>query len=204
MNLLEKILNFWESAGVIAVILLFLSILSWFFLLRLFFKLKDNSFKTSHFEMALTEKIIAGESLEKIHCWIKNQVGLVPKILNYVLLNHSKEKKELDDRYDEASESEILYLQRDFQLISSLVKSMPLLGLLGTVAGMVETFSGLSGNADYTMTEGISKALLTTQLGLLVAIPGVFGLVYLKQKFNRLVIELSRLKFHINALREVS
>lgn len=204
MNLIDKIVNFWGAAGVIAVILLFLSIFSWFFLLRLFFKLRDNAFKTSYFERSITEKIIAGESIEKIHSWIKSQQGLVPKILNYVLLSSSKDKKELDDRYDEASESEILYLQREFQLISSLVKSMPLLGLFGTVAGMVDTFSGLSGNADYTIIEGISKALLTTQLGLLVAIPGVFGLVYLKQKFNRLVIELSRLKFHINALREIA
>lgn len=54
----------------------------------------------------------------------------------------------------------------------------PLLGLLGTVSGMIETFSSLTGLQSYagdnTMAGGISKALISTQMGLLVAIPGVF------------------------------
>lgn len=53
----------------------------------------------------------------------------------------------------------------------------PLLGLLGTVSGMVETFSSLTGLQAYvgdnTMAGGISTALISTQMGLLVAIPGV-------------------------------
>jgi len=53
----------------------------------------------------------------------------------------------------------------------------PLLGLLGTVSGMIETFSSLTGLQSYvgdnTMAGGISQALISTQMGLLVAIPGV-------------------------------
>ena len=52
------------------------------------------------------------------------------------------------------------------------------------------------------MTSGISKALLTRQLGLLIALPGYFGLVFLKRKFERFVLELNRLQFHINSLCE--
>ena len=106
-------------------------------------------------------------------------------------------------RYNEASHAEILDMEKEFNLLSSMVKAMPLLGLLGTVAGMVDTFTGLSGSSAISVSEGISKALLTTQLGLLVALPGVFGIVYLKRKFNRFVLELDRLQFHINALQEL-
>ena len=76
--------------------------------------------------------------------------------------------KRLDERLEERHEA-----------ISVLAAVAPLLGLLGTVLGMIETFQVISffgtGNAR-AMAGGISVALVTTQTGLLVAIPGlIFG-----------------------------
>ncbi len=70
-------------------------------------------------------------------------------------------------------------LREHLQLIAVLAAVAPLLGLLGTVLGMIETFQVISffgtGNAR-AMAGGISVALVTTQTGLLVAIPGlIFG-----------------------------
>ena len=68
-------------------------------------------------------------------------------------------------------------LNRYLALIAVLAAVAPLLGLLGTVLGMIETFQVISrfgtGNAK-AMAGGISVALVTTQTGLLVAIPGLF------------------------------
>lgn len=62
-------------------------------------------------------------------------------------------------------------------LVRSIVITAPLAGLLGTVAGMIETFDGLGQGALFAATGGvaggISQALLTTQMGLVVAVPGV-------------------------------
>jgi len=62
-------------------------------------------------------------------------------------------------------------------LIMSVVVAAPLLGLLGTVTGMIETFESLGEMALYTqgggIAGGISEALFTTQMGLIVAVPGV-------------------------------
>lgn len=62
-------------------------------------------------------------------------------------------------------------------LVRSVVIVAPLAGLLGTVAGMIETFDGLGQGALFAATGGvaggISQALLTTQMGLVVAVPGV-------------------------------
>lgn len=64
-------------------------------------------------------------------------------------------------------------------LLHSLVAAAPLLGLLGTVAGMIETFgsmhgAGAGGHAtDQTVAGGISVALITTQMGLVIGIPGL-------------------------------
>ena len=61
--------------------------------------------------------------------------------------------------------------------IQSIVIVAPLLGLLGTVIGMIETFDSLQDSSMYSQSGGIaggiSQALVTTQMGLLVAIPGL-------------------------------
>lgn len=76
---------------------------------------------------------------------------------------------------------------RGVQSILLLSAVAPLLGLLGTVEGMIETFNALAhtGVTDTSqLTSGISNALVTTQAGLLVAISGVFagGVLYRKEK----------------------
>lgn len=64
-------------------------------------------------------------------------------------------------------------------LLHSLVAAAPLLGLLGTVSGMIETFASMHGAhhgghaTDATIAGGISVALITTQMGLVIGIPGL-------------------------------
>jgi len=84
-------------------------------------------------------------------------------------------------------------LDRSLAVISSLAGVAPLLGLLGTVIGMIETFNVISifgtGNAK-AMANGISVALITTETGLLVAIPGVFLASALWRQSRRFKIQL--------------
>ena len=77
-------------------------------------------------------------------------------------------------------------LDRGFPSMTAWIAVAPLLGLLGTVIGMVETFEVINlfgiGNP-HLMAQGISKALLTTQAGLTVAFPAlIFQLVLVNQK----------------------
>lgn len=88
------------------------------------------------------------------------------------------------------------HLTRHIALIAVLAAIAPLLGLLGTVIGMIETFNVISifgtGNAK-AMAGGISVALVTTQSGLLIAIPGLFASAALSRraaKFDRSLEEL--------------
>lgn len=75
---------------------------------------------------------------------------------------------------------------RDLTLIRACVGAAPLLGLLGTVTGMVITFEGLlsSGEVD-AVAKGVGQALLTTQYGLMVAIPGTLLTGWLEQQASR-------------------
>lgn len=88
------------------------------------------------------------------------------------------EEELLQLKLDEAVLAEIPALERGNGLIKLLAATSPLLGLLGTVTGMILTFQAISlfGTGDpKLMAGGISQALVTTVLGLVVAIPLLFG-----------------------------
>ncbi len=88
------------------------------------------------------------------------------------------------------------FLRRYLAVITVLAAVAPLLGLLGTVTGMITTFNVISvfgtGNAK-AMAGGISEALITTQSGLLVAIPGLFMSNFLARRFAWLENSLDEL-----------
>lgn len=83
-------------------------------------------------------------------------------------------------------------------LIKIIVVIAPLMGLLGTVTGMIETFDSLAEMALFTQSGGIaggiSQALFTTQMGLSVAIPGVLVKSVLDRKQRRIQAELEQIK----------
>ena len=76
------------------------------------------------------------------------------------------------------------------EILRALVVAAPLLGLLGTVSGMVELFNALHGGAAAasrgSVAGGISTALVTTQLGLVVGVPGLMAARFLEQRERQL------------------
>ena len=71
----------------------------------------------------------------------------------------------------------------------------PLLGLLGTVVGMIQTFQSITlfGTGDpKLMSGGISQALITTAAGLSVAIPSLMGYRYLRGRVDTLVVQMEQ------------
>lgn len=99
-----------------------------------------------------------------------------------------------------ATERSLRHLRRDVVVLAGLTAAAPLLGLLGTVRGMVETFMGVSAagqSADY-VAAGISQALITTQVGLVVAIPGVFGTARLQRLAAAIGTRFTSCRMHIS------
>lgn len=86
-----------------------------------------------------------------------------------------------------------LQLESGLILLAIAVSGAPFLGLLGTVWGVMSTFTGIaqSGQADLTaMAPGVSAALVTTVAGLLVAIPSMFGYNWLVHTLRVLTVEM--------------
>ena len=98
-----------------------------------------------------------------------NPLGRILSITNF-----SDNAEEAEWRIEQAVLNEIPLLEWGFSTIKVLIIAAPLLGLLGTVLGMVETFQAISlfgTNDPKIMAQGISQALVTTLMGLYVAIP---------------------------------
>ena len=84
------------------------------------------------------------------------------------------------------------------RLVMTIVAAAPLIGLLGTVIGMIETFDSLADSALFSQTGGIaggiSQALFTTQLGLVVAVPGLIIGRILDRKQDNMITDLDQIK----------
>ncbi len=86
------------------------------------------------------------------------------------------------------------FYQHNLIIIKTMIASAPLLGLLGTVIGMIETFESLGNRAGENtiqgLSDGISMALITTETGLAIAIPAVIVLHYAHRQLNSITHHL--------------
>jgi biopolymer transport protein ExbB len=90
-----------------------------------------------------------------------------------------------------------LKINQGLPMIKTMVALAPLLGLLGTVTGMIEVFNimAVTGGGDAkSMAGGVSKATIPTMAGMVAALSGVFASTYVKQVANR---EIELLKDHL-------
>ncbi|MEW6238976.1 MAG: MotA/TolQ/ExbB proton channel family protein [Candidatus Omnitrophota bacterium] len=101
--------------------------------------------------------------------------------------------------FEELRASEITPFERDLRVMKICVSVAPLLGLLGTVTGMLATFSALASGSGGEKTmglvaKGISEALITTETGLVIALPGLFFQYQLARKLERYKAFLAHLE----------
>jgi len=122
--------------------------------------------------------------------------GLTGEIIRYAQTD-ARSLDEIHNRYSEVTAAEIPAIERRLVLMSVMVNSAPLLGLLGTVLGMLKTFQAIavgSGKTVDLVAQGISEALITTEMGLLIAIPGYLMAYLIKRRKDEYVALLARLE----------
>ncbi len=99
-----------------------------------------------------------------------------------------KPRNIVEDKVVEASLNVRMKLERNLNMLGIIASISPLLGLLGTVVGMITVFANInlvdgSSNSDL-LASGISEALITTAFGLLVAVPGLIFYKYFSARVN--------------------
>ena len=130
---------------------------------------KDFTTQFEKLEVLLEEK-----KREDAKAYLKKQTGVVAKTLLQVLNTDAKSSVEMSNALKEQLFKSFHSLEKGLSFVGVMAAVTPLLGLLGTVTGMVSTFEVITlyGNSNpMLMAGGISEALITTQSGLIVAFP---------------------------------
>lgn len=174
--------------------------------LWLFFtKEKDytNEYRRQLFKLLLTE---SKDEIVKVTEIKKDSVStVITKIMKSIDLDLDLDKMEdvereyIEEIIREAVLAQTGELEKGMWLLGAVVNTAPQLGLLGTVTGMIASFSALTANnADSAkaVAAGISEALYTTAFGLIVAIPSLVFYNYFNRRIDAIILEMERAALH--------
>jgi biopolymer transport protein ExbB len=122
--------------------------------------------------------------------------GPVARVIHAAIIRHEAPREELQDIVQQAGQLEMPDLERNMGLLATVALITPLIGLLGTVTGLIKTFVTISSNSGLASTtelsDGIYQSLLTTAAGLVVAIPAFAAYSYLSSRVNALMRDMER------------
>ena len=189
--------HYWLKGGFLLIPIAGVGFFIFFYFLRLNGRLKESLIMRPGLEDEIENNLNRGEPL---HEKIRDSNGIFPGIVDYVS-NGLSRGIGLTELFKEVWQETFPPLRRDLVILSALISAAPLLGLLGTVWGMILTFQVLAlktGGSSGLMAAGISQALITTQFGLVVALPGIFGLTRLRRKIQALEVRVISLQMHFS------
>jgi len=125
---------------------------------------------------------------------VKNSDSALGKILAVGLVKMSDGVAAVEQAMKDATEQEVMTLEHRLSYLGTIASVSPMVGLLGTVWGMIDAFSVIAKTGAPQASElagGISLALVTTQIALLIAIPALALFEIFKNRLARLILELS-------------
>jgi biopolymer transport protein ExbB len=154
-----------------------------------------------------SSQIIPRNLLAQVWNWIKNnemdnrrlrelrQGSPLGQILATGISNHKRGREQMKEAIEEVASQVVHEMERYLNTLGTIAAITPLLGLLGTVIGMIKVFTAIrlegTGNANI-LAGGISEALITTAAGLTVAIPALFFHRFFQRKVDELVIGMEQ------------
>lgn len=182
----EQIVGIWASGGWVMIPLALLASLIYTIGIRLLLFLRKGNIQLGH----------ESEWLEWIHD-PRTARGRVGEIIRYTQENVSA-TQHVRNRFEEVRQSILHTIERRLIFLNTLIAAAPLMGLLGTVIGMLGTFTALSGSGGAEtagmVAAGISEALITTQTGLCIALPGIFLTLIIRRRTHAIEAALARIE----------
>jgi biopolymer transport protein ExbB len=154
-----------------------------------------------------SKRVLPAELTQKVWRWVeqrqiqdKHIVALqqnspLGKILAAGLLNRYRDRAVIRESIEDTGRHVVHELERFIGTLGTIASMSPLMGLLGTVFGMIRTFNAITtsgiGNPA-SLAGGIAEALITTAAGLTVAIPALLAYKYLRGRVQALVVQMEK------------
>lgn len=177
-------------------ILVLLSILSLTFILERFFALRKVKSDSQKVTTQISETLQSSQ-LSEVEEFSKDKQTMEGRALSYGL-RHAKENGSagLEEVFNAYALTEKPKLEKYLNFLATVGSNAPFIGLLGTVFGIMDAFRGLAtsqGDASAVMI-GISKALVATAIGLMVAIPAIIAYNYFQRQVKGSLQSLEGIK----------
>ena len=158
-----------------------LSVVAGAIFLERLWKLQTNRIVPAGFLRAIVALLKDNQVAQAIQLTHQND-SILARIMRSTLPHRDLTRTELKERMGEYGENELAALERRLGALATIATISPLMGLLGTITGMIRVFRQISAELDPAVSSlagGIWEALLTTAAGLVVAIPVYVGHQYL-------------------------
>jgi biopolymer transport protein ExbB len=181
--------SYFERGGPVMWPLLVLSILGVAVAIWRWWVLRQVYKAVPGFMKELRSRLIAGDIDGAIQVCDRHP-SPVSSMVKSGLLRNGRPKDEIERALEDASAHELAVLEKGLPVLATVAMIAPLLGFLGTVTGMINSFEALASqglNNPAAVAQGISEALITTAAGLIIAIPIQMAYNYFVTRVNALV-----------------
>ena len=135
-------------------------------------------------------RTISAENLQRLH-----ETSPLGQLLAVGLASRHADTDTIKQNIEDCGRHVVHELERYLNPLGTIAAITPLLGLLGTVIGMIKVFAAITANGvgnPGVLAGGISEALITTAAGLSVAIPALIGYRYLRGRIDGLVVQMEK------------
>ncbi len=188
-----------KNGGILMYFILAMSIIGLAVVIErfIYFKLSErDSFNKINPEL---RQLIEKGSIKEAIVLLNNKKASAARVLKDILIQYyksnSKDPVMLEEKGKESAMAQVPLLEKHMWMLSLVAHITPLLGLLGTVTGMIKAFQAVSihGTGDASvLAKGISEALFTTAGGLFVAIPATIFYNYFNKKIDETINDMEK------------
>lgn len=180
------------AGGWVMLPIILCSILAVAIIAERFWTLRSSKVTPSHLA-GQVEEWAARHELDKRHIEQLEKGSALGRILAAALANRHRPRERIKEAVEDTGRHVVHELERFLNTLGTIAGISPLLGLYGTVLGMIQVFSAMviygSGDAN-KLAGGISQALITTAAGLTVAIPSYWFYRYFKGRVEEYVVSM--------------
>lgn len=185
-----SLLKLFKDGGPVMWPLLALSLVGLVFIIERWFALRQAKTNVNEFLAKIRKSLIVNRSVKQATKVCEDFSGPVASIMKAGLLKFGHPRDEVEKTIENAALFEIGRFEKNMVWLATVANVAPLMGFLGTVAGMINSFdalaeAGLSNPG--LVASGISEALITTAAGLAIAIPVQLAYNFFMNKINRFV-----------------
>ncbi len=186
-------LNLFEQGGPIMWLLLLLSLVGLILFVERALFLHRGQIRSTEFLSGIKNTLRKRRLVEAMTL-CEETPGPVANVVKAGLLNYEEDAEKMRFAIQEAALVEIPALERRIGSIAAIAQAAPMLGLLGTVLGMITTFGVMQAEGPYvsasTLAGGLTQALLTTAAGLAIAVPAHLAHHFLSGRVRALVNDM--------------